>query len=78
MTAKMVRCPQCGTSVKYQIDNPSRPFCSSRCKLIDLGAWAEERYAISGANDVRENSDEQDGSGPQDDLGTSKQAPGIN
>ena len=29
--------------------NPFRPFCGERCKLIDLGAWAEERYRISGA-----------------------------
>lgn len=49
MTARLVRCPQCGKSAEYRIDNPSRPFCSPRCKLIDLGAWAEERYAIGGA-----------------------------
>ena len=47
MTATMVRCPQCGKSVEYRTDNPSRPFCTPRCKLIDLGAWAEERYAIT-------------------------------
>ena len=46
MTTRFVRCPQCGTSAEYRADNPSRPFCSPRCKLIDLGAWAEERYAI--------------------------------
>ena len=32
----------------YRMDNPARPFCSERCKLIDLGGWAEERYSISG------------------------------
>lgn len=48
MNLKVVRCPQCGKSSEYRIDNPSRPFCSPRCKLLDLGAWAEERYAISG------------------------------
>lgn len=47
MTVKHVRCPQCGVSVEYQLDNSARPFCSARCKLIDLGAWAEERYAIA-------------------------------
>ncbi len=47
MSSKLVRCPQCGKSVEYRTDNPSRPFCTPRCKLIDLGAWAEERYAIS-------------------------------
>ena len=49
MTTRLVRCPQCGTAVEYRTDNPSRPFCSPRCKLIDLGAWAEERYAIGAA-----------------------------
>ena len=33
----------------YKVDNPSRPFCGERCKLIDLGAWAEGRYSIAGA-----------------------------
>jgi uncharacterized protein len=32
----------------YSVENPFRPFCSERCKLIDLGAWAQERYAIAG------------------------------
>ena len=48
MIPKRVRCPQCGSKVEYRIDNPSRPFCSERCKLMDLGAWAAERYAIPG------------------------------
>jgi endogenous inhibitor of DNA gyrase (YacG/DUF329 family) len=48
VTAPTVRCPQCGKFVAYRLDNPARPFCSPRCKLIDLGAWAEERYAIPG------------------------------
>ena len=34
---------------EYKTDNASRPFCSERCKLLDLGAWAEERYSIPGA-----------------------------
>ena len=49
MIPKHVRCPLCGSLAEYKIDNPSRPFCSERCKLIDLGAWAEERYSIPGA-----------------------------
>ena len=43
-----VKCPICGNSAEYRLDNPNRPFCSRRCKLIDLGAWAEERYAVPG------------------------------
>ena len=52
----MARCPQCGKALEYSLDNPSRPFCSSRCKLIDLGAWAEERYAIGGSTVLSEES----------------------
>ena len=49
MSLRRVRCPQCGATAEYKATNPSRPFCSERCKLIDLGAWAEERYSIPGA-----------------------------
>ena len=49
MIPKRVRCPHCGVMAEYKSDNPSRPFCSERCKLLDLGAWAEERYSIPGA-----------------------------
>ena len=43
---KVVNCPQCGASVVWDPANPYRPFCSERCKLIDLGAWATESYRI--------------------------------
>jgi len=39
-------CPQCRTPKTYHAHNPFRPFCSERCRLIDLGAWASDRYAI--------------------------------
>ena len=42
----LVRCPQCKKSLKWDTTNPYRPFCSERCKLIDLGAWASDEYAI--------------------------------
>jgi endogenous inhibitor of DNA gyrase (YacG/DUF329 family) len=41
-----VKCPQCGTPVPWTPESKWRPFCSERCKLIDLGAWASERYRI--------------------------------
>ncbi len=44
---RRVRCPQCRQKTDWH-DNPWRPFCSERCQLIDLGAWAEERYGIPG------------------------------
>ncbi|MBI4211679.1 MAG: DNA gyrase inhibitor YacG [Deltaproteobacteria bacterium] len=40
-----VRCPQCKTQVAWE-GNPHRPFCSERCKLIDLGQWATEQYKV--------------------------------
>ena len=50
MKLKLVRCPQCGQTVEYHAENVSRPFCSPRCKLLDLGAWAEDRYAIAASS----------------------------
>lgn len=43
-----VRCPSCGRKIPYSTDNPFRPFCSERCKLLDLGAWANEERTIKG------------------------------
>ena len=40
-----MKCPSCHRPVKWE-DNPHRPFCSERCKLIDFGAWANEEYAV--------------------------------
>lgn len=44
-----VDCPTCGTKVEWTEVNSFRPFCSDRCKQIDLGAWAEEKYTIPSA-----------------------------
>lgn len=38
-------CPRCGEPSHWE-DNVYRPFCSERCKLIDLGAWANEDYRL--------------------------------
>ena len=43
---RIVRCPACGGDAVYAASNPSRPFCSPRCKEGDLGAWASEAYGI--------------------------------
>ncbi|MDH0292296.1 DNA gyrase inhibitor YacG [Pseudomonas sp. GD04087] len=45
-----VECPTCGAPVEWNAKNEFRPFCSHRCKLIDLGAWAAEEHAIPGDN----------------------------
>jgi uncharacterized protein len=43
---RLVACPTCKQSAEFSPDNAFRPFCSKRCKLIDLGLWASEEYAI--------------------------------
>ena len=43
---RTVACPQCGATVAWIAASKWRPFCSERCKLIDLGAWASERYRV--------------------------------
>jgi endogenous inhibitor of DNA gyrase (YacG/DUF329 family) len=45
----VVDCPTCSTKVEWSEKNKFRPFCSERCKQIDLGAWAEEKYTIPAA-----------------------------
>ncbi len=45
---RTVNCPVCGKPVAWVAENPYRPFCSERCKKIDLGAWASGDYAVPG------------------------------
>ena len=60
MNARIVKCPQCNAEVAWTRESKWRPFCSERCKIIDLGGWASERYRI-------ETPDAPDGvSGPSD------------
>jgi uncharacterized protein len=42
-----IQCPRCHTKTRWE-NNPYRPFCSLRCKMIDLGAWIKEEYVIKG------------------------------
>ena len=46
--AKLVTCPTCGGDSVYAPSNLYRPFCSERCKSMDLGAWASESHRIPG------------------------------
>jgi uncharacterized protein len=48
---KQVPCPRCGRRTLYSPENKWRPFCSERCKMIDLGAWAAEKYRVAGKSD---------------------------
>ena len=43
---KRVTCPTCGGDSVYAATNEFRPFCSARCKNIDLGAWASENFSM--------------------------------
>lgn len=41
----IIKCPQCKKETFWE-NNPYKPFCSERCKLIDLGMWIEEKYRL--------------------------------
>lgn len=46
-TARQVPCPTCRQPALFASTNPWRPFCSERCRTIDLGAWASESYRVA-------------------------------
>ncbi|TAG81905.1 MAG: DNA gyrase inhibitor YacG [Burkholderiales bacterium] len=46
--ATRVKCPRCEAEVIWGPQSKWRPFCSERCKLMDLGAWANEEYRVAG------------------------------
>jgi len=58
---KILPCPTCQRSVSWSPDNPHRPFCSERCRMIDLGAWADGSRYIPGDSDY----DPPDGDPPE-------------
>jgi endogenous inhibitor of DNA gyrase (YacG/DUF329 family) len=47
MGVQRVKCPTCQREIDW-LQSPYRPFCSERCRLIDLGAWLTEKHAIPG------------------------------
>ena len=54
-------CPQCRQPASLDTANRFRPFCSERCKLLDLGEWFAERYSIpSGQDDEAPSGSEDD------------------
>ncbi|HXM80895.1 MAG TPA: DNA gyrase inhibitor YacG [Burkholderiales bacterium] len=50
-SVKKVVCPRCGAPALFGPKNEWRPFCSERCKMIDLGLWASESYRVPGQED---------------------------
>jgi uncharacterized protein len=47
MSPKGVKCPTCRREIDWS-SSPFRPFCSERCRLIDLGGWLSEQHVIPG------------------------------
>jgi uncharacterized protein len=59
MTRTRVKCPTCGRELEWDAA-PYRPFCSERCRLIDLGAWLSEQRAIPGETTPAQDEDGSD------------------
>jgi uncharacterized protein len=57
MSSVRVKCPTCRRDLDWETA-PFRPFCSERCRLIDLGAWLSEQHAIAGETASGENDSE--------------------
>ena len=64
---KYVACPQCGARVAWAPTSRWRPFCTERCKLIDLGAWASEEYRVVVEPPDEDSTPQTDAAPPRDD-----------
>ncbi len=51
-----MKCPICRKPVEWK-ENPFRPFCSERCKLLDFGRWVSDEYSVPGKPVTIENGD---------------------
>jgi len=60
----IIKCPHCGKETETT-ENPFRPFCSERCRLIDLGKWVSGAYRIP---EEKPEESEEEGSDPRKDL----------
>jgi endogenous inhibitor of DNA gyrase (YacG/DUF329 family) len=63
----MKKCPTCNRQVDWE-NNPFRPFCSERCKLVDLGKWVSEEYRVAGKPVSSEDKDDEDGREDSDET----------
>lgn len=61
-----MRCPICKQTVQWE-GNPFRPFCSERCKMIDLDNWLEGRYRVPTTVNPEEDDVEEQSAGDSDD-----------
>ncbi len=55
----VVKCPICRVEISWE-GNPFRPFCSERCRLVDLGSWVEGKYRIPG-EELKDESENENG-----------------
>ena len=58
MAEPRVRCPTCQREVSWSAEFPWRPFCSERCRMVDLGAWFAEDRRIAGEEGSGESLDQ--------------------
>lgn len=57
--SKGMRCPICKKPTDISKNNRFRPFCSERCRLVDLGTWASGDYRVAGGKvDDKEHPDD--------------------
>ena len=47
LSKRIIRCPSCKKSTRYDSSNTFRPFCSNRCKIQDIAQWATESYTLA-------------------------------
>lgn len=64
MAAPTVQCPTCQREVTWTDAFPFRPFCSERCKMVDLGAWFAEEHKVPG--EPADLLSDEDGLGPRE------------
>jgi uncharacterized protein len=61
-----VKCPHCGNETRFD-DNPFRPFCSERCRLVDLGNWLDGAYASPVAGKEEEEESQEPAAAAEDE-----------
>jgi uncharacterized protein len=55
-----IKCPKCGKEVRFE-NNLFRPFCSERCRLVDLGDWLDGAYHVPAVEDEEEDGKQEPG-----------------
>ena len=56
---KNIKCPKCRKPATWE-GNPFRPFCSERCRMIDLGAWVTGEYRVPGEEKMEDEEEEEE------------------